>query len=214
MNDKPKVLIFDDEIDWAKAIEIDIRDRYDATIVTTPEEWNAKIAPSYWNVIIVDAQILGSAKMGFEIAEDAILTLGIKSPIIVITNKVDIENIRREKGSLFFEYISKARPDFSEKLLTEIDRAYASTRNREHVCKILREIAREENILNAELSNGLVEIWKSELRIFGKSLTSDKITFNGLIELMRDGNVEEYHKDRIEILLWDIIRDSRESRYR
>jgi len=87
MNGKPKVLIFDDELEWARAIEMEFRERYDITIVTTPEEWNSKIAPSYWDAIVVDAQILGSAKMGFEIAEDAILTLGIKTPMIIITNQ-------------------------------------------------------------------------------------------------------------------------------
>jgi len=116
MNSKPKVLIFDDE-DWANTIEIDIRDRYNATIVSTGEEWNSKIAPSYWDVIIVDVQILGSAKLGFEIAEDAILTLGIKTPVIIITNKVDIESIRKSKGNLFFGYHSKSDPNFSDLLL-------------------------------------------------------------------------------------------------
>jgi len=152
--------------------------------------------------------------MGFEIAEDAILTLGIKTPMIIITNKVDIESIKNTKGDLFIGYQSKADPDFSEKLLTDIDRACASNKNQEHVCKMLREIAKEQNILHTELSNGLVESWKSELEIFGKTLTSSKITFNGLVELLCDGSMEGHHKERIVILLWDLIRDSRESRYR
>jgi len=214
MNDRPKVLIFDDEIDWANSIEMDIKHRYQATIVTTSEQWNAKIAPSYWDVIIVDAQILGTVKMGFEIAEDAILTLGIKTPIIVITGKVDIENIKKTKGNIFFSYQSKSDPDFSEKLLTDIDRAYAITKTRDHVCNMLEEIAKDNNIFYEDLSSGRIEVWKSELEIFGKILTSDKITFKELLKLVKDSSVEYTDKDRIIDLLWDIIRDQRESQYR
>jgi len=214
MNTKPNVLIFDDEIEWAKLIKEDIEDRYSVTIVKNAEEWNSKIAPSYWAVIIVDVQILGSAKLGFEIAEDAILTLGIKSPVIVITNKVDVQSIKKSKGNLFFAYHSKTDPNFSENIQTDIDRAYASTKKLDHVCNLLREIAEEQNILNTELSSGYLEDWKSELQIFSRSLSSSNITFGSLLELMCDEGCEDHHKGRIEKLLWDIIRESRESLYR
>jgi len=214
MNTKPNVLIFDDEIDWAKLIKEDIEDRYSVTIVKNAEEWNSKIAPSYWAVIIVDIQILGSAKLGFEIAEDAILTLGITSPVILITNKVDIQSIKKIKGKLFFAYHSKMDPNFSENIQTDIDRAYASTKNREHVCNMLREIGKEQNILNTELSSGHLENWKSELQMFDTCLSSNNITFGSLLELMSEESCEEHHKVRIEKLLWDVIRESRESLYR
>lgn len=214
MNGKPKVLIFDDELEWTTAIEMYINDRYDATTVTTVEGWNSKIAPSFWDAIIADAQILGSAKTGFEIAEDAILTLGIKSPIIIITNKVDIESIKKTKKDLFFSYLSKTDPNFSEKLLTEIDRACASTKDNSHVCTVLTGVATELKIFEKKLSNETVDVWRSELELFGYNLSPTTITFKGLVDLLKDGEGSGDQKDRIQKLLWDVIRDARESYYR
>jgi len=214
MNVKPKVLIFDDEIEWATSIEMYITDRYDSTIVTSAEGWNSRIAPSFWDAIVADAQILGSAKTGFEIAEDAILTLGIKSPIIIITNKVDIESIKKTKKDLFFSYLSKADPSFSEKLLTEIDRACASTKDSSHICNLLTGVGSELKIFDKKLSDEAIGVWKSELELYGFSLSSNIVTFKGLVDLIKDGETSKVQKERIQKLLWEVVRDARESQYR
>ncbi len=155
-NANPKVLIFDDDGDWAEQIAISIQDKCDPHTLTTIMSLDEAVASSRWDVIIVDEQIKGYPKTGTDHAEIAILKYGITSPIIVITGAWLLKDLQKlHPAGMFFGYVSKDH--LRDKLPGMIDEACRTYARLEHVKKMTTAFAKKFGVLGKEFPLDLLQ---------------------------------------------------------
>ena len=129
MTDKPKLLLFDDDQKTVDLIQDSLEDDFDVTWCSTQEELDDKIDPSF-DVIVTDVSIKDSDKTGYEIIDDIRRNLRItRIPIVVYSAKVNIEDIRKECGKLFFDYVDKAGKMANDDLIDKCKKAAEERQN-------------------------------------------------------------------------------------
>ena len=153
-DDRPKVLIFDDDMNWAEQIEKAICDRCDPSKLTTIDSWNEAMASSHWDVIVADEQIKGYPKTGTDYAERAILEYGITAPVIVITGVWLLRELKSKSPGMFFDYISKE--NLHDRLPEAIDRACQIDARTDHVERMTKAFAKKFGILEKEFPPDLL----------------------------------------------------------
>ena len=158
---KPRVLIFDDDEDWAEQIAASIRGICDPTVVTTVGDWIPEVGATYWDVIVVDVQITGSPKLGTGHAEQAILEYQITSPVIVISGVWRLEDVKAKHPDIFFDFISKDH--LNDSLPESIIGACSMVPRTAHVKKMLTSFAKERGILRKEFPPKLLDAMKGQL---------------------------------------------------
>ena len=100
-----RVLVFDDDHDWADQMALTLNE-FSPQPISNPDDWNKHIA-TRWSAIVVDVQILGSTMNGPDMAARAILEYGITAPVIVVSGIIRLDEIRQKYGDVFFDYVHK-----------------------------------------------------------------------------------------------------------
>lgn len=188
-DERPKVLIFDDNMDWADQIAMSIRDRCDPNALTAVNRWDEAMASSRWDVIVVDEQIAGHPKTGTDYAEQAILKYGITSPVIVISGVWLLKDMESKHPGMFFGYVSKDH--LRDKLPGMIDRACQMDARTDHVRQMTTAFAKKFGMLKKEFPLDLLRCTalKQLFESAGGKTVADLI---GLI-----GEATVQHLDRI-----------------
>lgn len=123
MQDKPRLLLFDDDQKTADLIKDSLEDDFEVTWCSTQEELDEKIDNSF-DVIVTDVSIKDSEKTGYRLIDDLRRNLRLtRTPIVVYSAKVNIEDIRKEEGKLFFAYVDKASRMAGDCLLDQCKKA-------------------------------------------------------------------------------------------
>ena len=123
MQDRPKILLFDDDQKTADLIKDSLEDDFDVTWCSTQEELDEKIDNSF-AVIVTDVSIKDSDKTGYQLIDDLRRNLRItRTPIVVYSAKVNIADIMEEYGKLFFAYVDKAGKMAGDDLLDKCKEA-------------------------------------------------------------------------------------------
>lgn len=172
---KPKVLIFDDEAQWAKTIEDTIKSEYFVKRTTKTKLWNEYMSSMFWDVIIVDVQIMGSVQNGAHLAEKAILEYGITSPIIIISGNVNLDVINAKYGKVFFDYISK--DEYATKLPKAVERACDAINNGTHLNSMLPKLAKKYRVGDDEIIPEFIRKYKNTSPVLGikKGMTVNEL---------------------------------------
>ena len=129
MQDKPRLLLFDDDHKTADLVKDSLEDDFEVTWCSTREELDEKIDNSF-DVIVTDVSIKDSDETGYRVIDDLRRNLRLtRTPIVVYSAKVSIEDIRKEHGKLFFAYVDKASKIAGDCLLDECKKAAKERQN-------------------------------------------------------------------------------------
>ena len=129
MQDKPRILLFDDDQKTADLIKDSLEDDYEVTWCSTQEELDEKI-DSRFDVIVTDVSIRDSDRTGYCMIDDLRRRLRItRIPIVVYSAKVNIEDIMKEQGKLFFAYVDKGGRMSGDELLDKCKDAARGRQN-------------------------------------------------------------------------------------
>jgi len=104
--EKSKILIIDDERDWADSAKMLLQDKYDVEVVEHGEEGIEKIHQNYYDLLLIDWQLMGD-KTGTDVMVE-IKKFNKVIPIILVSGKID------ERKPLI-EAIQKGATDYVEK---------------------------------------------------------------------------------------------------
>lgn len=119
---KPKILIIDDEHDWAHSTKMLLQDKYDVDFVESGEEGIDKVRQMGYDVLLIDWQLMGE-KTGTDVMVE-IKQFNKVLPVILISGKIEerkpvIEAIQNGVTN----YLEKIDPQISEKLPMAIEKA-------------------------------------------------------------------------------------------
>ena len=129
MQDKPRILLFDDDQKTADLIKDSLADDYEVTWCSTQEELDEKIDNSF-DVIVTDVSLKDSDKTGYRLIDDLRRGLRItRTPVVVYSAKVNIEDIREEHGKMFFAYVDKGSRMSGDDLLDKCKEAVKEKQN-------------------------------------------------------------------------------------
>lgn len=202
MNAKPKVLIFDDDAGWAEQIALSLQDGFDTTSMTKSSNWDAHIRSTYWDAIVVDVQILGSATSGLEMAENSILEYEITAPVIVVSVLPNLDEIERRHGNVFFGYVRKT--NYNEELPPLVDRACKPLGRATYLHGMLTEFAKRFGVLRDTFPDNMVDYGLAHLA------GANCETIKDLIGMVSGGTKHELSKMAMAIM--QVIRWAKEKR--
>jgi len=119
---KPKILIIDDEHDWAHSTKMLLQDKYDVDFVESGEKGIDKVRQMGYDVLLIDWQLMGE-KTGTDVMVE-IKQFNKVLPVILISGKIEerkpvIEAIQNGVTN----YLEKIDPQISEKLPAAIEKA-------------------------------------------------------------------------------------------
>lgn len=148
MTGKPKVLIFDDDSEWAVQIAIPLEKKFNVTHISRSDYWNQYLLNSLWDAIIVDVHILGDDLSGPEHAMKSILKYYVTVPMTIISNVVNLKDVEKQYGRIFYGYMHK--DNCIEELPPLVEAVCSIESSKEHIKKMTTEIARQNKILDYE----------------------------------------------------------------
>ncbi len=196
-------LIFDDEKDWTDIIGGILSPKFQVVKTSAVEGWKKEMSASFFDVIIVDVDIINFSQYGTQIAEDSILEHRITSPVIVVSGKPVLKKIKQEYGAIFLEYISK--DDLNRTLLKSALDASNNVTQQVHIRNMLFAMAKRHDVLNDIVIPEFVQQYDS-FRIFSESI--DGKTIEDLIRSPVINGMDKYVQAGRIIL--DIIHNQRE----
>ena len=116
--DKPELLLFDDEADTGDIVQDRLSDDFEVTFCTTEAQIRDEIQPDRFCVIACDVSIQNSNKTGYKIIDEIRQDYGIrKVPVVVYSAVRDIPEIRKNEGTYYDAYVEKGPPGWGKKLL-------------------------------------------------------------------------------------------------
>ena len=124
--DKPELLLFDDEADTGDIVQDRLSDDFEVTFCTTEAQIRDEIQPDRFCVIACDVSIQNSDKSGYRLIDEIRRDYGIrKVPVVVYSAVRDIPEIRKREGTYYDAYIEKVPPKWGEKLAAACMKACA-----------------------------------------------------------------------------------------
>ena len=124
--DKPELLLFDDEADTGDIVQDRLSDDFEVTFCTTEAQIRDEIQPDRFCVIACDVSIQNSNKTGYKIIDEIRQDYGIrKVPVVVYSAVRDIPEIRKNEGTYYDAYVEKGPPGWGEKLSASCIKACA-----------------------------------------------------------------------------------------
>jgi len=124
--DKPELLLFDDEADTGDIVQDRLSDDFEVTFCTTEAQIRDEIQPDRFCVIACDVSIQNSDKSGYKLIDEIRRDYGIrKVPVVVYSAVRDIPEIRKREGTYYDAYIEKVPPKWGEKLAAACMKACA-----------------------------------------------------------------------------------------
>lgn len=205
MTEKPKVLVFDDDLKWIKLIEQRLSRKCNVTSISDSKHWNIQVSGSKWEAIIIDVKILGESLNWPERAKQSILEYLITSPIIVVSEVFKPDALKIKYGEIFFGYIGK-EDGIEDELMPMIESACTNEGKNNHIKKMTTEFAKEYKILEYEFPRD----WISNRVILELINTDNKKTIKDLISTTF-GNQNEQLTTMGKIIL-DVITMARDQK--
>ena len=200
MSELPKLLLFEDEIRNAKLIKAACKKYFDITWAKNEEMLDDEISEEF-DVIVSDIRIRGTDVRGHMIIEDLRRKYKIsRIPVIIYSGIVNVFEIEKERGRLFFGYIDKGDEDFAEQL---VQKAIEASLEKENITshryfetrfKDMNKI--DETLITSDVINHLSFITD----------TSQLKTVKDLINQMYKDDMEEDILDPLEDLAWSYIK--------
>ena len=124
--DKPELLLFDDEADTGDIVQDRLSDDFVVTFCTTEAQIRDEIQPDRFCVIACDVSIQNSNKTGYKIIDEIRQDYGIrKVPVVVYSAVRDMQQIRKNEGTYYDAYVEKGPPGWGEKLSASCIKACA-----------------------------------------------------------------------------------------
>ena len=194
--EKKRMLIFDDDEEFAKSITMKpwVMQKWEATTQTNADHLDESFKMNDgWDVIITDVNIQGSQFDGHELIKRRVEERRLNVPVIVLSGAtgVDLVVLREQYGMFFSAYISKDDDEFSSKLMTEVDKAVSKS----DPLARLREIFKELGKLDAIVSQDGKLIGLQEIGIID-------LSENETIENLLDQCEKMEDKEQITGYLW------------
>jgi CheY-like chemotaxis protein len=189
MTEKPKLLLFDDDEKTADLIIDSLDDEFEVTWVSKQEELEEIISDEF-DVIVTDVSIKDSDKTGYELIDDFRRNIKItRTPIVVYSAKVNISDIEKEQGKLFFAYVDKGEKVMGDDLLD----------------KCLEAAKQKKNMISWNVFQGYFEnIGKGEAKLDSEDI--GKLRFHGILDVDTVRNLlEQLKKDDLDQELWSIL---------
>ena len=123
---KPELLLFDDEPDTGDIVQDRLSDDFVVTFCTTEAQIRDEIQPDRFCVIACDVSIQNSDKSGYKLIDEIRRDYGIrKVPVVVYSAVRDIPDIRKREGAYYDAYVEKVPPKWGEKLAAACMKACA-----------------------------------------------------------------------------------------
>ena len=160
MKNKPKLLLFEDEIRNAKLIRRVCEKNFDITWVRNEAELDEEISEEF-DVIVSDIRIKGTDDVrGHKIIEDIRRKYKLsRIPVIIYSGVVNVHEIEKERGRLFFSYVDKGDIDFATQLADKALEASAQKANissRRYFKSRLEELGKlDETLDESDVSDAL-----------------------------------------------------------
>lgn len=184
---KPKVLIIDDEVDWAHSTKMLLQDKYNIDFVETGNKGVQKVKTTDYDVIVIDWQLM-EEKTGTDVMVE-IKGFNKIIPVIIVSGKIEerkpvIEAI--QKGAT--NYVEKLDPDLSSKLDKTIQEAFE---NRDRVVVAL-------------------ERWIEEIedpdRVLIRTVSGEEYTAKQILdEVKKDSEIGHIIREGIVKIIVDLI---------
>ena len=189
MTEKPKLLLFDDDERTADLIIDSLENEFNVIWVSKQEELEDIISDEF-DVIVTDVSIKDSEKTGYELIDDFRRNIKItRTPIVVYSAKVNIADIEKEQGKLFFAYIDKGEKVMGDELLE----------------KCLEASKEKQNMVSWNVFQRYFEnIGKVDAELDRNDI--GKLEFHGIFDVNTVKNLlEQLKKDDLDQDLWLIL---------
>lgn len=199
MTEQSDLLLFDDDISNAKLIKAVCRKSFNVTWVKNEEELDNTINENF-RVIVSDVRIKGTDRNGHQIIEDIRRKYKIsRIPVIIYSGGVNVNEIKMQRGRLFFAYIDKGQPDFTDQLLQKCIEAEVEKEN----------ITSHQYFETRFIDLGKIDESLDDLDVYNHLSflgdTSSLKTIRHLIAQMKKPEMEEDILDALEDLAWKLI---------
>lgn len=196
MDEKRKLLLFDDDVSTADIMKDYLEDEFEVTWVSDKDELEGKIERDYYSVILVDVSIVGSAQPGYEIVGSIRKKYRVTTPIVVYSAVRNVDEIEKEMGGMFYSYVPKVGRGWQEKLLKECLKACNEPR-RGVSAGVLAACFGKLGKLDLEIDS--LEIPDG----FVTSAGSDhKITIRSATKMLEDSDLDDSSWDLLHDTLW------------
>ena len=189
MTEKPKLLLLEDNAAQVDLIIDSLSDDFDVTWVANQEQLEEIISDEF-DVIVTDVSIKDSDKTGYEMIDDFRRNIKItRTPIVVYSAKVNIADIEKEQGKLFFAYVDKGEKVMGDELLE----------------KCLEASKEKQNMISWNVFQGYFEkIGKVDAELDRNDI--GKLEFHGILEVNTVNDLlEQLKKDDLDQDLWLIL---------
>jgi CheY-like chemotaxis protein len=189
MTEKPNLLLFEDNAAQVDLIIDSLSDDFDVTWVSNQKQLEEIISDEF-NVIVTDVSIKDFDKTGYEMIDDFRRNIKItKTPIVVYSAKVNIADIEKEQGKLFFAYVDKGEKVMGDELLE----------------RCLEASKEKQNMVSWNVFQGYFE----KIGKVNAELDSDdvgKLKFHGIFDVNTVKDLlEQLKKDDLDHDLWQIL---------
>lgn len=192
---KKKILVVDDDKEFLDVIKSIFRKDFDVHFCLNSEEFLKKFMNYFWDVIIVDVDLVGSPENGHIMVRKAMELRNRYPRTIVISGQklVDLDKIEDVEKSFFHAYIRKTDPEFRGKIIAEVNEAIALGNNE---VLILEERFTAENLMDFPIAANIL----GELNEFGSFVDgfSEKETARSFIKSCKSDNTD---KEKIKSIL-------------
>jgi|LWDU01.1.fsa_nt_gi CheY-like chemotaxis protein len=201
MNSPPKLLLFEDDSKNAKIIKAACRKSFDIVWVKNEDELDAEIKDDF-DVIISDVRIRGTDRQGHQIIEDIRRKYKIsRIPVILYSGVLNVFEIEKERGRLFFAYVDKGDIDFANQLLSKASEAATEKEN------LISYIYFETRFSQmGKFDESLEKINLIDNLSFITDITQIK-TVRDLITQMKKDDMEIEILDALEDIAWKILKE-------
>lgn len=199
MVEKPRALLFDDDVDTVDITMDTLEEEFDVTWVSSKEELDEKIERDHFNVIVADVSIESSAQTGPEIVDEIRIKYKVtRTPVVVYSAVRNVAEIKKSKNKLFYSYVEKIGRNWQDTLLKECLKAAKADRNLVSwnvFESYFEQIVGLDTVVDPE------EI--PDAFILGIVL-GENTTFRSLIALIKNKDLDDTSWEILENTLWKI----------
>ena len=199
MFEKPKALLFDDDVDTVDITKDTLEEEFDVTWVATKEELDEKIEREHYNVIVTDVSIESARQTGPEMVDEISVKYRVtRTPVVVYSAVRNVAEIKKSQNRLFFAYVEKIGRNWQNVLIKDCLRAAKADRN--FVSWNVFESYFEQIVdLDTIIDPGEIP----DAFILGIDL-GQKQTIRSLIALIKNKDLDDATWETLENTLWKI----------
>ncbi len=197
MNERPRALLFDDDIETVDITKDTLEEYFDVTWVKTKEELDDKIERDHYSVIVTDVSIEDSPQGGHEIVDELRIKYRVtRTPVVVYSAVRNVGEIRKSQNRLFHSYVEKVGKNWQDKLLNTCIKATSSNRNIVS-WNVFEACFEKIGKLDSEINTSDIP----DAYILGINL-GDNPTIRTLIAQIKNPDLDDTSWDSLEKALW------------